>query len=385
MRRVVVAPDKFKGSLSAAEVAAHLAAGLRTEGSDVECVPVADGGDGTVAAMVTSGYQAQWTRVTGPLGALVDAMWASSSSGAAVAVVELAQASGLVLSPRPLDALRASSRGTGELLRAARDSGARHVVLGVGGSACTDGGAGMLQALGVRLLDANGRDLPPGGAALRDLASIDAAEVPDAWRDIEVTVACDVDNPLLGPNGAAAVYGPQKGASPSDVAVLEAGLARFAEVVRRDLGVDVADSPGAGAAGGVAYGVLAFLDARLRSGIELVLSLVDFDKRLVGADLVITGEGRLDTQTMRGKAPAGVAAAATRAGVPTIAVSGVCELTSAQLVEAGFTAAYQLSDLEPDLQRSIRDAGPLLERIATHIAADLLAAPAHNPTAPRSS
>ncbi len=381
MARVVVAPDKFKGSLTAAQVAAALAAGLTSArpGLEVETVPVADGGDGTVAAAVAAGYVETFVEVSGPTGRPVRASYARRGREA---VVELAAASGLVLLPDGPDPLNATSYGTGELVRAALDAGCTRIVLGIGGSACTDGGAGLLQALGARLLDASGSDLPRGGAALTDLAILDlsalrlrvgsdvevagATTTPDAAR---LVVACDVDNPLLGEQGAAAVYGPQKGAGTDEVAVLERGLRRWAEAVADTTGRDLSSVPGAGAAGGVGFAALAVLGASLRPGIDLVLDLVGLDQRLDGADLVITGEGSLDEQTLRGKAPAGVVAAARRAGVPVVAVGGRCVLSAAVL---GADATYALTELEPDVQWCIDHAAPLLERLCARIATDWL-------------
>ncbi|MEV4461176.1 glycerate kinase [Microbispora sp. NPDC049633] len=380
---VVIAVDKFRGSLTAPEVAAHVAAGLRAPGSgDVPVVelPVADGGDGTVDAVVASGFTRVETEVTGPLGNQVTASYAvRDEPGARVAVIELAEASGLRRLPADPAPLTATSRGTGELVAHAVRHGATRVVLGLGGSACTDGGAGMAQALGVRLLDAAGNDLPPGGAALRDLHTIDAS---GRLRGVEVIVASDVDNPLLGPYGAAAVYGPQKGASPRDVAVLEAGLARLAAVAAHTHGLagaaehdgvvramGVAGRPGAGAAGGVGFGALTFLDAEIRPGIGYLLDLVEFDRHVEGARLVVTGEGSVDEQTLRGKAPVGVAAAAAKHGVPVVAVCGRRSVGEEELRAAGIEAAYALTDIEPDASRCMAEAGPLLEKLAARVAA----------------
>jgi len=369
----VIAPDKFKGSLTAAEVAARVAAGLRRAGFNGEAVrvPVADGGDGTVDAAVAAGYQRVEEQVTGPAGEQVLASFAIRGE---TAVVEAAAANGLALLPRGGFApLTATTRGVGELILGAVGMGARRIVLGVGGSATTDGGAGLLQALGARLTDASGHELPPGGAALGRLAKLDLATLR-ALRGIEFILASDVDNPLLGPSGAAAVYGPQKGASPADVPLLDAALARWADVAEGVTGTRYRDAPGAGAAGGLGFAALAFLGARMCPGIEYLLDLVSFGTRLHGARLVITGEGSLDAQTLRGKTPAGVAraVAARDPGIPVVAVAGRCTLTTQELRAAGFAAAYTLTEIEPDVARCFADAGPLVERLGERIAADWL-------------
>ncbi|HET9559735.1 MAG TPA: glycerate kinase [Actinomycetota bacterium] len=369
---VVVAPDKFKGSLGAPEVARAVADGLRAAvpGVDVREHPVADGGDGTVEAALSAGYDRHEVRCAGPTGEPVTAALAVAGE---VAVVELAEASGLRRLPggRPA-ALTATSRGTGELIRAALDLGCGKVVLGIGGSACTDGGAGMVQALGGRLLDAAGAELAAGGAALADLDRLDLSGFDPRVGATGFVIASDVDNPLLGLHGAAAVYGPQKGASPADVRVLDAALTRWAAVARTATGVDAAGLPGAGAAGGVGFAAVVFLGARIRSGIDYLLDLLQVRAAISGARLVVTGEGSLDAQTLRGKAPAGVAAAARDAGVTTVAVAGRSTLDPSALEPAGIARAYVLSDLEPDPERSMREPAPLLRALASRIAADWL-------------
>jgi glycerate 2-kinase len=368
--RVVVAPDKFKGSLTAPQVAARVAAGLSRAAPGVEVVqvPVADGGDGTLEAALSAGFRRVPVRAEGPTGEPVDTAYAERDG---VAVVELADVSGLRRLPGGrLAARAASSYGTGQVIRAALDAGCRRIVLGIGGSASTDGGAGMVQALGGRLVDTGGGEVGRGGAALVAVRSLDLAGLHPALKQAEVVVASDVDNPLLGPRGAAAVYGPQKGASPADVAELDAALARWADAVHRATGIDSAETPGAGAAGGVGFAALAVLGARLQPGIDLILDLVRFREALPGARLVICGEGSLDAQTLHGKAPAGVAAAARSAGIPAVAVAGRSLLSAAELEPAGILAAYALSDLEPDPRRSMAEAGPLLERLAERVAID---------------
>ena len=369
----MIAPDKFKGSLTAAEVAARVAAGLKRGGFAGEAVrvPVADGGDGTVDAAVAAGYQRVEEQVTGPVG---DPVLASFAIRGETAVVEAAAANGLaLLPPGGLAPLTATTRGVGELILGAVGMGARRIVLGVGGSATTDGGAGLLQALGARLTDASGHELPPGGAALGRLAKLDLTTLRDL-EGIEFVLASDVDNPLLGPSGAAAVYGPQKGASPADVPLLDAALTRWADVAEGVRGQRCRDAPGAGAAGGLGFAALAFLGARMRPGIEYLLDLVSFGKRLHGARLVITGEGSLDGQTLRGKTPAGVARAVAERdpSIPVVAVAGRCTLTMDELRAAGIAAAYPLTEIEPDMARCFTHAGPLVERLGERIAADWL-------------
>src|SRR5262252_4774480 len=356
--RVLVAPDKFKGSLPAAEVAARVAAGLRRAGFGGEIVqmPVADGGEGTVDAAVSAGYRRVELGVRGPTGRPVTAAFGLLDG---TAVIEAAQACGLfLLPPGSLAPLTATSRGVGELILVATRMGAKRIVLGLGGVATTDGGAGLVQALGARLTDGGGYDLGPGGAALARLGTLDLSRLRDL-SGIEFLVASDVDNPLLGPSGAAAVYAPQKGASPDDVPVLEASLRRWADVAEQACGRSARDDAGAGAAGGLGFAALLFLRAQLRPGISLLLDMLSFGEHLDGARLVITGEGALDEQTLRGKAPAGVAraAAAHDPAIPVVAVAGVCSLSPGQLREAGIAAAYALSDIEPDTSRSMANAG----------------------------
>ena len=369
---VVIAPDKFKGTLTAAEVAARVAAGIAAVAPDVPVreVPVADGGDGTVDAALAAGYERVPVRAEGPVGAPVETAFALSDG---VAVVEMADVSGLRLLPRDrLAPLTASSFGTGEVIAAALEHGCHTVLLGIGGSASTDGGAGMLAALGARLLDAGGAEAARGGAALAGLDRLDLSGLHPKLAATTVIVASDVDNPLLGRNGAAAIYGPQKGADPDDVALLDAALAHWADVLDAATGTAFRDRPGAGAAGGVGYAALAALGAELKPGIELVLDLVGFADALPGARLVVTGEGSLDEQTLSGKAPAGVAAAAVAAGVPVVTVSGRLELAEEKLRAAGIRQAYALTDIEPDVARCLADPGPLLEQLAQRLAQDWL-------------
>ncbi|WP_037898698.1 glycerate kinase [Streptomyces sp. NRRL S-350] len=341
-RRILLCLDKFRGSATAVQACRWLAEGIRRAAPElpVREVPVADGGEGTAEAFLAAGFRAVPVRVSGPTGEPVDARLAVRGDRA---VVELAQASGLHLLPEGRPApLTASTYGTGELLRAALDLGCREVVLAVGGSATTDGGAGLLRALGARVPDAAGAELPPGGAALADAETVDLTGLDRRLRDTRLVLASDVDNPLLGPDGAAAVFAPQKGADADQVALLEAGLDRFARLLAVRTGVDLADRPGAGAAGGAGFAALV-LGARREPGVDVLLSELGLDAALTGAGLVVVGEGCLDAQSLRGKAPIGVAARARRAGVPVAAVAGRVEVSPADLAAHGITSVHSLA------------------------------------------
>ncbi len=386
--RIVIAPDKFKGSLSAPEVCRHLEKGLQlgagtanSSNLDVLRIPVADGGEGTLDAAVGSGFTRRSATVSGPTGEPIEADFAVRGHEA---VIEMATASGLATLPMVVSggqpdsasATTATSLGTGQLIRAALDEGCRRIVLGVGGSANTDGGAGLLQGLGARFLDARNNELPSGGAALARLDSIDFTDFEPRLVDTRFVLASDVDNPLLGPQGAAAVFGPQKGATQQDVGMLDAALARFVEVLAREIGfraIKAADAPGAGAAGGVGYAAIAVLAATRRPGIDVVLEFTDLAHRLGGADLVITGEGSLDEQSLLGKTPMGVARAAAAQGVPVIAVCGRTTLAREQSIAAGFEDVYALTELETNVDRCIAEAGQLLEQLGTQIGRRLAA------------
>jgi len=368
--RIVVAPDSFKGSLSALEAARAMERGILAvlPGAEVRKVPIADGGEGTVEALVAgAGGRLEEREVTGPLGAPVRARFGVLGDGA-TAAIEMAAASGLPLVPREQRDPRATTtRGTGELVKAALDLGLSRLVVGIGGSATNDGGAGMARALGARFLDAAGRELPEGGAALARLARIDLGGLDPRLAAVELTVACDVDNPLTGPRGASAVYGPQKGATPEMVQELDAALGRFAEVARAATGRDVAGLPGAGAAGGLGAGLLLFTPARLRPGVEIVLETTGFDALVEGADLVITGEGRTDFQSAMGKAPAGVARAAKRHGVPVVCLSGGLGPGYDDLLGQGVDAICSASPAPMPLEEAMAQAGHLLEAAAARL------------------
>src|SRR3989442_7607947 len=363
--RVIVAPQSFKGSADAVAVASAIARGVRRVLPDalVEEMPLADGGEGTVRALVraTKG-SLRVARVHDPLGREIDAEWGVLGDGV-TAVVEMAAASGLpLLDVSERDPRIASTRGTGELMLAAAASGGHRIVMGIGGSATNDGGAGMARAFGYRFLDREGNDLREGGVALARLGRIDGQTDPRLVRP-SIEVACDVRNPLLGPEGASAVYGPQKGATPEIVRELDAALARYADVVEAFVGRPIRDVPGAGAAGGLGAGLLAFLDARLVSGAELVLRAVGFAERIAGVDLVVTGEGRVDQQSGYGKLTGAVTAAARRAGVPVVAVAGSLGTGHETL---GLDAIAIASE-GVAIADSMRQPLPLIERAAERI------------------
>ena len=365
--RVVIAPDSFKGSLSAQAAAEAMARGVGAVFPEAELrlVPIADGGEGTVDALVTAtaGRFCE-ARVAGPLGEPVVARWGVLGDGT-TAVIEMAAASGLSLvAPGARDPRAAGTRGTGELMRAALDAGLRRLVIGIGGSATNDGGSGMARALGIRFLDVDDRELPEGGAALARLERIDLGGADPRLAGAEILVACDVDNPLTGPRGASAVYGPQKGATPEMVAELDLALARYARVGAIATGREVASIPGAGAAGGLGAGLLLFTQARLQPGVEIVLEATGFDALVEGAALVLTGEGRTDLQTAMGKAPVGVAAVARRHGVPVICLSGGLGAGADEVLARGVDALAGMVPEPMALEDAMRGAGALLEAAA---------------------
>jgi glycerate kinase len=367
MARVLLAPDKFKGTLSGAEVAASLAEGIRSRRptANVVSVPVADGGDGSLAAFEAAGFEPIALRATDAAGRTVPTWYVRRGEEA---VVELAEVAGLAGLKGSLVPLTATSRGLGELIAHALDAGATRVLIGIGGSASTDGGLGLVQALGARVRDASGAEVGPGGAGAATAATLDVAGLHPGLAAARLEVACDVDNPLTGPEGAAAVYGPQKGASPQQVRQLDAALAHWADVVAAATGHDHRDDPGAGAAGGVGFGAVAIVGATMRPGAQLMLDQLGFGAALAGADLVVTGEGSLDEQTLRGKAPAAVATAARAAGVPVVAVAGRCLLDAPRLRAAGFDGVYTLLDEAATPQQAFDEPGALLRRIGARLA-----------------
>ncbi|EKG39802.1 glycerate kinase [Pseudomonas syringae pv. avellanae str. ISPaVe013] len=369
--KIVIAPDSFKDSLSAQAVADAIASGLAEVWPHAEVIkcPMADGGEGTMEALLAAcNGELMSASVSGPLGAPVDAQWGWLAESK-TAIIEMAMASGLqLLTLAQRDACVTSTEGTGQLISAALDAGARRVILAIGGSATNDGGSGMLSALGARFLNADDQTLAPGGLALADLARIDLSGFDPRLSDVCVEIAADVDNPLCGPNGASSVFGPQKGASPEQVMALDAALGRFADHTAQVLGQDLRDSPGSGAAGGMGFAAKAYLKASFRAGVEVVADLTGLEQALIGADLVITGEGRFDAQTLRGKTPLGVARVAQRRQVPVIVLAGTLGEGYEQLYAHGIGAAFALVSGPMSLEQACRDTRRLLHERARDVA-----------------
>jgi glycerate kinase len=365
--KIVIAPQAFKGSLDAYHVAQAIARGTRQVFSDAELVvlPVADGGEGTVRALVqASGGRTITTRVSGPLENPINATWGLLGDGD-TAVIEMAAASGLPLIRRDQrNPMRTTTYGTGELIRHAVDHGVHKLIIGIGGSATNDGGAGMAHALGVRFLDARGQELRLGGGKLRYLESIDATALDPRLESVEVLVACDVNNVLAGPNGASHVYGPQKGADPAMIEELDHALERYAEILRRDVGKDVGDVPGSGAAGGLGAGLMAFLNAHLKPGVEIVFEALQLESRIHGADLVITGEGRMDEQDLYGKAPMEVAKLAHRLSIPCIAVVGSTGRDYHVVYDHGLDAVIGTVNRPMPMDRAVAESSRLIAEAA---------------------
>ncbi|MCC6614410.1 MAG: glycerate kinase [Anaerolineae bacterium] len=369
MVKILIAPNAFKHSLTQAQVAHAIAQGLRRSGirADLHLIPLADGGNGTLDAFLASGGRRIEVETVDPIGRPIKAAFGLLADKT-TAVIEMALASGLeLLSHQELAPLAASTYGTGLLMRAALDHGAKRIIIGMGGSATTDGGSGCLRALGVRFLDRSGHEISHGGAALCDVERIDTSNLDERFRDVDVIIASDVENPTLGEQGAAAVYGPQKGATPDEVEVLEAGLRRLFDLVHAQLGVDVRMTPGGGAAGAFSAGLMAFLGGRIESGVDLILDYHDFDDLLHDADLVITGEGRVDTQTLSGKGPIGIARRAAAQGVRTIILAGSLDADDAQLHEAGFWAALPITPRPMLLDDALKNAAGFMENAALRL------------------
>ncbi len=365
--RILIAPQGFKGCLDAWAVAEAIERGIKTASPAAETIllPIADGGEGTVRALVkATGGQFKRTIVHDPLGGSISAEWGVMGDGC-TAVIEMAAASGLQLvEPEKRNPLVTTTYGTGELIKTAVDEGYRRCIIGVGGSATNDGGAGMAQALGIRLLDAGGRDLTWGGASLISLATIDTAGLDQGLRQVEILIASDVTNPLAGPQGASHVYGPQKGATPEMADQLDAALQHYGEVIRDQLGIEIRDRPGAGAAGGLGGGLIAFLNARLVSGAELVLREIGFEKHLKDADVVFTGEGQMDSQTIYGKAPIAVARAAKSSHLPVVAIVGGTSDDHDVVYQHGIDAVISITQRPMDLRVAMEQANALIATAA---------------------
>ena len=375
MKKIVLAPQGFKESLTGMEIANAMSIGVKRVWPDVETVlvPVADGGDGTLRALVDSSVgEVRVARVEDAIGREIDAEWGALGNGT-TAVIEVASAVGLArLAPDEHDVRNSSTRGVGQLFIEALDAGFTDFIIGVGGSATNDGGAGMIQAMGGELTDSSGKDIAPGGIALADLAHIDISELDPRMAEVNVEVACDVNNPLCGARGASAIFGPQKGATSEDVQQLDAALANFAEVISKDLNTDVADIPGAGASGGLGAGLMGFFDARLRLGADIVLEAVGLEKHLVDADLVIVGEGQFDRSTVFNKSPVAVAQRAKIKGIPVIGIAGSLGAGFAEVHDHGIDAVFSLVNRPMSLKAAMDDTKRLVA-IATEQACRAIA------------
>ena len=363
MFKVLISPDSFKESLDGMEVSMAIREGLESAIDGVEsiCLPVADGGDGTIEALVkASNGSFMTTRVLGPLGVPIDAIWGVMGDGV-TAVIEMARASGLaLLTDEQRDPRYTTTFGTGQLIYEAIQKGYKKLIIGIGGSATNDGGVGMAQAIGVKFLDQQGKELPFGGAPLINLKEIDTSNISSEISELSVLVASDVSNPLCGKTGASAIYGPQKGANPTMVLELDSALKNYADVISSTLGKNVELSPGAGAAGGLGAGLMAFMDAELRPGIDLVTEALDFDKYLQDCDLVITGEGAIDGSTIFNKAPVGVAKRAKKYNIPVIAFAGTLGDGYQKVYEHGIDAVFNVQNKPMSLQDSMKDTKELL-------------------------
>jgi glycerate kinase len=367
--RFVVAPDSYKGSLSAVEVANIIEEGLLQvfPKAEVLKVPIADGGEGTVEAFLSAlGGEKHLLEVKGPLGNSVEAFYGILPDG--TGVVEMAAASGLPLVGAKRNPLITTTFGTGELIKAALDKGCHTIIVGIGGSATNDGGIGMAQALGIHFLDASGEELGFGGGSLAGLKKIDMAGLDPRIKKTSIIVACDVDNPLCGPYGASAVFGPQKGATPQDVKTLDANLRHYAKIIEEQLGIDILEMPGAGAAGGLGAGLVSLLGASLKPGIEIVIASTKLEEKIRGADLVITGEGKTDFQTAHGKAPVGIAKVAKRLGVPVIAISGGLGEKYQEVYKAGLDAVFSIAPGPISFEQSFKNGARYLKDKVINIA-----------------
>ncbi|MFU0782451.1 MAG: Glycerate kinase [Thermoanaerobacterium thermosaccharolyticum] len=366
--KILVAPDSFKGSLSSKEVLKAISEGIRRAvNAEIVGVPIADGGEGTVDALIASlGGRIVDVDVVGPLGNVVKSFFGILNDG--TAVIEMAASSGLSLVPNDMrNPLITTTYGVGQLIKEALDAGCRKFIIGVGGSATNDGGAGMIQALGVKLLDEDGKDIPYGGGNLHKLKKVDISSIDKRVYESIFIVASDVTNPLCGENGASYVYGPQKGATPEMVEILDDNLRHYASVVKETLGKDFSDVPGAGAAGGLGFSLMAFLNAKIRSGIDIVMEASNIDKKIKSCDIVITGEGNTDFQTAYGKAPAGIARIAKKYGKPVVILSGGLGKNYKNLYDVGVTSMFSIVDRPMTLQEAMINAKKLISDRAEDI------------------
>jgi glycerate kinase len=368
--KIVVAPDSFKGSISSTQIAEAVEKGIQKIDPSITVlkVPVADGGEGTVEALVCASQgKIIPVKVTGPLLNKVDAFYGISGDGQ-TAFIEMAAASGLALLNRSeYNAMKTTTFGTGELILHALDHGCRNIIIGLGGSATNDGGAGLLQALGLRLLDHNHSDLAVGGGSLGDLSAFELSQFDTRIKETSFILACDVENPLCGSQGASAIFGPQKGASPAEVLILDDGLRHFADIIEQELNKQVAEIPGAGAAGGMGAGLMAFLDARIVKGIDLIIEVSGLAASIADADCVITGEGKIDHQTAFGKTPLGIAQLAKKYNIPVIGIAGSLGQDLDQLYEMGFTSLFAIADRPMTLDESMHGAKQLIEKVTVNI------------------
>ncbi|MFQ6583299.1 glycerate kinase [Priestia megaterium] len=369
--KIVIAPDSFKESLTALHVCEALEKGIKTHfpNAEISKVPMADGGEGTVQSLVdATGGQIIQAKVTGPLGKEVEAFYGILGDGK-TAVIEMAAASGLHQVPMDeRNPLITTTRGTGELILKALDQKVKHIIIGIGGSATNDGGAGMAKALGAKLLNTNGAEIKEGGGSLNQLAAIDLTNFDSRLAEVKVEVACDVDNPLTGATGASAVFGPQKGATPDMVKQLDRNLAHYAAVIEKEMDIHIQNVPGAGAAGGLGGGLLAFLSAELKPGVDIVIEATQLESYIKNADLVITGEGRIDAQTIYGKTPIGVAKTAKKHSVPVIAIAGSIGAGSEAVYEHGISALFSVVPGAVTLPEALEKAGENIERTAKNVA-----------------
>ena len=368
--KIVIAPDSYKGSISALNVARSVENGIKKVLPDAECVvvPMADGGDGTLETLVEgSDGEIRSSKVTGPLGEKLDAKWGALGDGN-TAVIEMALTSGLALVPKNrLDPLNATTFGLGEIITDALENNFRKFIVGIGGSATNDGGAGMIQALGAKLLDSNGEELPQGGASLINLDHIDISTLDSRAKASDFLVACDVNNPLCGPEGASAIYGPQKGATTRMIKLLDKALSHYAKIIHRDLGVNINSIPGSGAAGGLGGGFVGFLKGKLLPGVDIVLDFIDLNYHLKDANLVITGEGATDRSTIYNKAPIGIANRASKLGIPVISISGALNDGFEEVHQHGINASFSIINGPMTLREATKNAPELISSVSEEI------------------